>query len=1022
DKLNGWPTQDHLAPLSFVPASGFMKLTADGDTNAGANHLNFQLDHDRGEIALFNAQQTLVDSLFYAAQSSGVSEGLSPDGSANYVFFNQPSPGLSNPGTQNQETTINVVKLGDSWKFNQTDLFNDSSWAQSGFNDGTANWQPGATVIYHEDSALPWAKNTEIADATHPYSNTRRVYYFRKTFNIADPSQIKSLTLNVLIDDGAVFYVNGQEIPGTRYNMPGGAVNSTTLASASIGNASSIETYSIPVSMLVAGNNVLAIEVHQNFGTGTTSTDVVMGATLDAVQQADNTPPPPLRVTELMYNPPGSPNVNGDENEFIELQNVGASPLNITGYRFNGGVQFTFPNLTLAPGQKTLIVKDLAAFTARYGNSLPVAGEYLDSLDNNGELIRLETNAGQLVQQFTYSDAWYPSTDGNGDSLVINNPSADPSTWSNASSWHASTATLGTPGIDETTSPPQHAVVVNEVLANSPTGPNDWIELKNTTGAAINISGWYLSDSGDNLLKYRIPDGTILPANGFLTFDEQRTFGSIANGANAFSLSSTGDDVYISSSATAGVLGAYRDAAHFGASDPNVTLGRYQTSTGRVDFVALTKATKGADNAGPLVGPVVINELMYHPDGSGDEYIELRNITSSTVPLYDPANPNDTWKLTDGVDFTFPTGLSLAPGEIMLVIPESISVADFRAKYGIPASVQVVGGYIGVLSNSGEHVELAKPGAPQPDLTVPYIKVDDVEYGTGGTWPASPDGDGPSLVRFVDTHYGNDVANWRASVQLGGTPGQPNDVSPLTAAGSFVEVAANRLVFLFSKNVVGGISTADLQLTNLTTGAPVPQSAMSVTYDAAANIATFTFPGLANGQLAAGRYRAVLLSNGVASGGQALDGNGDGNPGDDYVFDFVHLPGDLNGDAKVDFADYQAFELNYGKTSGATWADGDWNYDGAVNDADTAILFANLGTVLAPAPALPAQSPTPAPVPSKPAPAPTPKPAPKPVTKKTTKPVAKPTATRQATTTNPTNPFSATKIVKTKATTGAVWA
>ena len=276
----------------------------------------------------------------------------------------------------------------------------------------------------------------------------------------------------------------------------------------------------------------------------------------------------------------------------------------------------------------------------------------------------------------------YP--DGKGDSLTINDVNADTVTWNSPTNWHASTAALGTPGLAETAAPAQHAIVTNEVLANSPTGPNDWIELRNTTGAAIDVSGWYLSDSGSNLLKFRIPANTIIPAGGYVVFTEQQDFGNVLLGASAFSLSSTGDDVYLSSSATAGILGAYRDAAHFGASDPGVTMGRYQTSTGRTDFVALAKPTQGAANAPAAAGPVVINELMYHPQGSGDEYIEIKNVSTSAVPLYDPANPANTWHFTNGVDFAFPTGLSLAPGEIMIVIPSTISVADFRTKYGIP--------------------------------------------------------------------------------------------------------------------------------------------------------------------------------------------------------------------------------------------------------------------------------------------------------------------------------------------------
>jgi hypothetical protein len=869
--------------------------------------------------------------------------------------------------------------VDDVWKYNQTTVPANNSWTLLGFNDSGTEWQSGAGLIYHETATLPWPKNTELSDASHPYSNTKPSYYFRRVFNVADPSSFVSLKLRYLIDDGAVFYLNGHELP--RYNMPNGTITPTTLASSNIADATTISSpVDIPVSYLVAGNNVLAVEVHQNFGTGTTSTDVVFGVTLDGVQNVATTPPPPLRVTELMYNPSGSPNVNGDENEFVELQNVGASPLNLTGYRFTAGIEFTFGNVTLAPGAKTVVVKDLASFQARYGDSIAVAGEYLDSLDNNGEVIRLEDNKGVLIQDFTYSDAWYPSTDGKGDSLVINNPLADPTSWVASGAWHASTAALGTPGIDETTVPPQHAVVVNEVLANSPTGANDWIELKNLTGAAIDIGGWYLSDSGADLMKYRIPAGTIIPAGGFVTFEEQSTFGSAAQGANAFSLSSAGDDVYVSSSSTPGVLGAYRDVAHFGASDPNVTMGRYTTSDSRADFVALSKSTKGADNAPPVVGPVVINEMMYHPDGSGDEWIELKNVAPATVAL-------DNWRFTNGVDFTFPVGTSIAPGELILVIPGSITVADFRAKYGIPASVQVIGGYAGALSNSGEHVELSKPGEPQPDLSIPYVLVDDVDYGAGGTWPASPDGDGPSLARFVESSYGNDVANWRGSTTVGGTPGTANDISPVTTVGRWLEVSSGRLLFQFSKDVGPSFSVDDVQLTNLTTGQDIAKEAMSVSYDPASNIATITFPGLAGGHLSAGRYRAALLAAGINDGYQQLDGNADGAPGDNYSVDFVHLPGDLNGDGKVDFIDFQALELNFDK-SDASWADGDFNYDGRVDHEDFDLLRANFGTDLSDAAA---PAPTPAPVTSVQLPAPPPvSVAPKPIAKPAPRPRARP--------------------------------
>ena len=1012
DKANGWPNQNIFPALSFIAGSGYLKLTADGDTNAGANHLNFQLNHDRGEIALYDSNLKQVDFVFYGPQSSGISEGLSPDGSSNYVFFNQPNPGLSNPANVTQNITLNLSKITDVWKYNQTDQFLNQSWIAPGFNDSTANWQSGPGVIYHEDATLPWTKSTELSDATHPYTSARRTYYFRRTFTLADPASVTALRLNTLIDDGAVFYINGQEVK--RVGMATGTVDYNTFANRNVPDAVVEGEFLLPTNVLVAGVNTIAVEVHQ---TGTSSSDITFGMTLDATENVTAQPTAPLRVTELMYNPPGSAQVAGDEYEFIELQNTGAQPINLTGYKIAAGVNFVFGNLTLNPGAKTVVVKNVGAFVARYGNGIPIAGQYTGSFDNNGEIIRIEDPSNVVVQEFTYSDAWYPSTDGNGDSLVINNPAAtDLSTWSDAAAWHPSTAALGTPGLDESVIA-KGSVIVNEVLANSPTGPNDWIELSNTTGAPINIGNWYLSDSGEDLLKYQIPAGTVIPANSYLVLNEQQTFGNATfQGANAFSLSSNGDDVYLSSSDTAGTLTAYRDAVHFGASDPGVTMGRYTTSTGRVDFVALAKSTPGAANAYPKVGPVVINEIMYHPDGNGDEWIEIKNITSSTVPLYDPANPANTWSFTDGVDFLFPSGLSLAPGEIMIVTPSTIDASTFRSKYGIPGSVQVVSGYTGALSNSGEHLELSKPGDP---LVYPVgeVRVDDVAYGVDSGWPTLPDGNGPALARFVESNYGNDVINWRASTATGGTPGAVNDSSPVTAVGEFVEVSANKLLFKFSKNVAASLVTSDLQVTNLTTGLAVATASMAVSFDPNSNIATFTFPGLANGQLATGHYRAVLLASGINSGGVALDGNGDGTPGDNYTFDFTHLPGDLNGDNKVNFNDYQLFELNYGKTS-ATWADGDFNYDGTVNDPDLKILLANLNTVLpdAPLPAAPTPVNSPAPAPTPVTSTPTPTPVKPPTTsKKPPAPVHKPVAkTRAATIVASTPLFSATRISKKK--------
>ena len=73
-----------------------------------------------------------------------------------------------------------------------------------------------------------------------------------------------------------------------------------------------------------------------------------------------------------------------------------------------------------------------------------------------------------------------------------------------------------------------------------------------------------------------------------------------------------GDEVYLSSGSD-GELTEYRIMEDFGASQTNVSFGRYQKSTGAYNFVPMDHNTPSWENAYPKIGPVVISEIMYHP-------------------------------------------------------------------------------------------------------------------------------------------------------------------------------------------------------------------------------------------------------------------------------------------------------------------------------------------------------------------------------------------------------------------------
>jgi CotH kinase protein/Lamin Tail Domain/Chitobiase/beta-hexosaminidase C-terminal domain len=157
---------------------------------------------------------------------------------------------------------------------------------------------------------------------------------------------------------------------------------------------------------------------------------------------------PPVRITEVMYHPvaPAGSLFDKEEFEFIEVQNIGSSPVNLQGMQLADGVTFTFPSYNLAAGAFTVVVEDAIAFQSKYGTSIPIAGQYSGKLSNSGELLTFTDAFGQTITSFTYSDQWYPSTDGLGNSLVIVDPTADPAIWNTAAAWRASTNFDGSPG------------------------------------------------------------------------------------------------------------------------------------------------------------------------------------------------------------------------------------------------------------------------------------------------------------------------------------------------------------------------------------------------------------------------------------------------------------------------------------------------------------------------------------------------------------------------------------------------
>ena len=161
-----------------------------------------------------------------------------------------------------------------------------------------------------------------------------------------------------------------------------------------------------------------------------------------------------LVISELMYHPSAGAGADTDDFEYVELLNIhpGAS-VDLTGVEFVDGITYAFPPMTLAPGARLLVVRDLAAFSSRYGAGLDIAGEYRapdgsNKLADGGETVELVDALGVEIAKFEYSDdlPWPSSAAGDGYSLELINPAAPATDAADPIHWRSSRGIDGTPG------------------------------------------------------------------------------------------------------------------------------------------------------------------------------------------------------------------------------------------------------------------------------------------------------------------------------------------------------------------------------------------------------------------------------------------------------------------------------------------------------------------------------------------------------------------------------------------------
>jgi hypothetical protein len=533
-----------------------------------------------------------------------------------------------------------------------------------------------------------------------------------------------------------------------------------------------------------------------------------------------------LLFTEVMYHPTDS--MGHEQEEFVEFKNVGTKPLDVSGLRFtdleqqpppytNNPPFFTFPPRSIVPpGGFLVLAYDGDVFQGLYPG-VPLHGEFTfrgAGLNERAGDLGLVGHGGALATRMRYwtHNPWPVLPDNHGYfrnevppvgfSLVRTtlDPAADQEDFR---TWRASTYRLGSPGADDP-APIVQPIYVNELLTRSNGTILDTVELYNPNPIDVHLGGWWLSDARNQPYGYRIPQGTMIPALGFLLLDET----DFNAGPNAFSFSADGERCYLFSGDTNGKLTGYSHGFEFMGSDRNVSFGRNRSSTGVDYWLPEISRTFEAANSGPQTPALMITEVMYPPNAHGARFIELKNSTAGPLHLGNPQNPLQPWRVTNTLPmgdtalgerfFFFPTNATVPAGGYVLLVftdPET-----FRSTHGIPNDVLVLQlPDLFALSDVSGRLSVQRP---RDHDGLWHVVIDELDYNNRWPWDPGAAGGGQSLEKLNLLRFGSEPANWRAS-PTGSSPGRDNsgNLPPQVSAGG------DRTAFLSKPaHVVGFVS------------------------------------------------------------------------------------------------------------------------------------------------------------------------------------------------------------------------
>jgi len=332
----------------------------------------------------------------------------------------EPTPGYAFSHWEIQTVQVSemlLVPSGSLWKYNDSGTDPGPGWTAEGYDD--SGWSEGPGELGYGDGG----EATELDYGPDP-ENKHTTYYFRKAVDLEEAGGLEQVTLRLMRDDGAVVYVNGQEV--FRDNMPEGTVTPATFALDFIGGGdeSAYNAFTLGPEHFKQGINIIAVEIHQN---SLTSSDISFDMELSALRGSSGeeqlvvtepvfsfTPTSSttvrafteeveleleLVINEVMAANQGAwPQGQEDNGDWIEVYNPGSEAVDMAGLCFTDSLELA-DRVRIPYGYPEETTIQAGGFLVFIADGNPLAGpRHLDfRLDADGESVGLSYLSGSRV-------------------------------------------------------------------------------------------------------------------------------------------------------------------------------------------------------------------------------------------------------------------------------------------------------------------------------------------------------------------------------------------------------------------------------------------------------------------------------------------------------------------------------------------------------------------------------------------------------------------------------------------------